>query len=125
MWFTVNLWFCSSRDSVNSNKIPSALPSAEGTSYTIKADILPCQNSLQKPEHSPLSGKGLPTDGCIVTVGLSGSLVVLETTGGNSPLAEMRKTRRMNDAFFSVYAAVKWDQLLKIPSKKKKMASPL
>lgn len=45
-------------------------------------------------------------DGSVVTVGLKGSLGVLETTGGNSPLAEMRKIHRVSDAFFS-----KWDQL--------------
>lgn len=39
--------------------------------------------------------KGLPMDVAVVlTVGLNGSLVVVVTTGGNSPLAE-----RENDAF--------------------------
>lgn len=39
-------------------------------------------------------------DSSVVTVGLKGILVVLETTGGNSPLAEMRKIHCINDVSF-------------------------
>lgn len=118
---------CSSRGNANSHKIPSALSSAEGHSYTMKAAILAWQNSLQKSEHSPLSGKGLPTDVCCVSFFLQGIVGVLETTGGNSPLAEMRKTHGVNGAFFSVNAAVKGISFWRSPNiwwLQKKMGVP-
>lgn len=70
---------------------------------------------LQKSKDSPLSGKTV------------GSLAVLDSTGGNSPLAEKRNIHHMNNAFFSVYAVVKWVSCWWSPNiwwLQKKMGSP-
>lgn len=47
-------------------------------------------------------------DDSVVTVGLKGSRVALVATGGNSPLAEMRKIHRTYDTWSYGFSLVPW-----------------